>query len=104
MAENLYRALWSLLICVVVTVVVSLLTKPKTAEELQGLVRGYTEIPSEGGMPFYQRRCSGALCWASSSRFCSGFSGRRRLRWAGGSAARRGRKEIEAADLEVGTC
>jgi len=28
MAENLYRALWSWIICVVVTVVVSLVTKP----------------------------------------------------------------------------
>jgi SSS family solute:Na+ symporter len=55
MAENLYRALWSFLICVVVTVIVSLFSKPKTAEELKGLVRGYTEIPSESGMPFYQR-------------------------------------------------
>jgi SSS family solute:Na+ symporter len=55
MAENLYRALWSCLICVVVTVVVSLFTKPKTAEELEGLVRGFTEIPSESNMPVYQR-------------------------------------------------
>ena len=29
MAENMYRGLWSWIICVVVTVVVSLLTKPK---------------------------------------------------------------------------
>jgi SSS family solute:Na+ symporter len=55
MAENLYRALWSLLICVTVTVIVSLLSKPKSAEELKGLVRGLTEIPSESGMPFYKR-------------------------------------------------
>jgi SSS family solute:Na+ symporter len=55
MAENLYRALWSFLICVAVTVIVSLFSKPKTAEELKGLVRGLTDIPSESGMPFYQR-------------------------------------------------
>ena len=55
MAENLYRALWSFLICCAVTVIVSLFTKPKTAEELQGLVRGYTDIPIESGMSFYQR-------------------------------------------------
>ncbi len=55
MAENLYRALWSFLICVAVTVIVSLFTKPKSAEELKGLVRGFTEIPSETGMPFYKR-------------------------------------------------
>ena len=32
MAENMYRALWSWIICVVVTVVVSMLTKPKTGQ------------------------------------------------------------------------
>jgi len=47
MAENMYRALWSLLVCVLVTVVVSLLTKPKPNSELKGLVYGVTEIPSE---------------------------------------------------------
>jgi SSS family solute:Na+ symporter len=55
MAENLYRALWSFLICCAVTIIVSLFTQPKTAEELQGLVRGYTAIPSESGMSFYKR-------------------------------------------------
>jgi len=55
MAENLYRALWSFLICCAVTIIVSLFTKPKTAEELQGLVRGYTDIPSESDMSLYKR-------------------------------------------------
>ena len=55
MAENLYRALWSLLICVLVTVVVSLLTTPKPAAELTGLVYGRTAIPSEKQYPIYQR-------------------------------------------------
>jgi solute:Na+ symporter, SSS family len=48
MAENMYRALWSALICVIVTVAVSLVTKPKPDAELKGLVYGVTEIPSEG--------------------------------------------------------
>ena len=48
MAENMYRALWSCLICAVVTVVVSLATQPKPDAELQGLVYGVTEIPTEG--------------------------------------------------------
>jgi SSS family solute:Na+ symporter len=47
MAENMYRALWSCLVCALVTVVVSLLTKPKSDAELKGLVYGVTEIPSE---------------------------------------------------------
>src|SRR5574340_895890 len=38
MAENMYRALWSWLVCVIVTVVVSLVTRPKSAGELEGLV------------------------------------------------------------------
>ncbi len=55
MAENLYRALWAWLICVIVTVVVSLVTKPKPAAELKGLVRGLTEFPEDGNLPFYKR-------------------------------------------------
>lgn len=55
MAENMYRALWSWVICVVVTVVVSLLTRPKPVEELTGLVYGCTELPSEGHLPMWQR-------------------------------------------------
>ena len=55
MAENMFRALWSWLICVLVTVVVSLVTKPKPESELVGLVMGCTEIPGEGHLPLYQR-------------------------------------------------
>ncbi|MBS1854475.1 MAG: sodium:solute symporter family protein [Acidobacteria bacterium] len=55
MAENMYRALWSAVICVAVTVIVSLLTKPKPESELTGLVMGCTEIPGEGHLPLYQR-------------------------------------------------
>jgi SSS family solute:Na+ symporter len=61
MAENMYRALWSWTVCVLVTVVVSYLTKPKPAAELEGLVYGMTEIPSEGHLPFYRR----SIFWAS---------------------------------------
>ncbi len=55
MAENMYRALWSWIICVIVTVVVSLATRPKPEAELGGLVYGFTEIPSESDVAFYQR-------------------------------------------------
>jgi SSS family solute:Na+ symporter len=57
----MYRALWSWTVCVVVTVVVSLLTKPKPEKELTGLVYGCTDIPSEGHLAFYQR----PLFWAA---------------------------------------
>ncbi|MGC8641392.1 MAG: sodium:solute symporter family protein [Isosphaeraceae bacterium] len=55
MAENMYRALWSWLICVGVTVVVSLITRPKPDKELVGLVYGCTEIPSEQHMALWKR-------------------------------------------------
>jgi SSS family solute:Na+ symporter len=46
-AQNMFRALWSCLICIIVTVVVSLITRPKPEAELDGLVYGATQIPSE---------------------------------------------------------
>ena len=51
----MYRALWSWLVCVVVTVAVSLMTKPLPIEQLRGIVYGATDIPSEGHLPVYQR-------------------------------------------------
>jgi solute:Na+ symporter, SSS family len=55
MAENMYRALWSWVVCVIVTVVVSLLTKPKPDSELVGLVYGVTPIPHEADVPLWER-------------------------------------------------
>ena len=55
MAENMYRALWSSLLCIIVTIVVSLVTTPKPESELKGLVYGATDIPSERAMAFYLR-------------------------------------------------
>ena len=60
MAENMYRALWSWIICVVVTVVVSVLTKPKPERELSGLVYGCTVVPAETGLRWFQK----PLLWA----------------------------------------
>jgi solute:Na+ symporter, SSS family len=55
LAEDMYRALWSWLICVIVTIAVSLITKPKPAAELEGLVYGATKLPSEGNLPLFQK-------------------------------------------------
>jgi len=55
MAENMYRGLWSWLICVAVTVVVSLASRPKPVAELAGLVYGTCPLPSEGDLPLYKR-------------------------------------------------
>jgi len=60
MAENMYRALWSCLLCFVVTIVVSYMTKPRSDSELNGLVYGATAIPHEAEVPIYQR----PLFWA----------------------------------------
>jgi solute:Na+ symporter, SSS family len=55
MAENLYRALWSWIICVLVTIVVSLVTKPVPTEQLSGLVYGVTPIPHDGSTTIWQK-------------------------------------------------
>jgi SSS family solute:Na+ symporter len=55
MAENMYRALWSWIVCVAVTVVVSYLTPAKPESELGGLVYGATAIPHEPEVAFYHR-------------------------------------------------
>lgn len=55
MAESLYRMIWSWLICVAVTVSVSLLTQPMPYASLNGLVYGCTEIPSQGRYPLVQQ-------------------------------------------------
>jgi solute:Na+ symporter, SSS family len=55
MAENMYRGLWSWIVCVLVTVAVSYMTKPKPDSELKGLVYGVTAIPHEAVVPLYER-------------------------------------------------
>ncbi len=55
MAENMYRALWSCLICAFVTIAVSLVTKRKADADLQGLVYGVTDIPSESYVSTWHR-------------------------------------------------
>jgi len=60
LAQDMYQALWSFLICVLVTVVVSLATKPKADSELEGLVYGLTKVPSVGNVAIYQK----PLFWA----------------------------------------
>ncbi len=63
LAVDMWRALWSGIICVVVTVAVSLATKPKTELQLKGLVYGATELPSEGQLPLLKR----PIFWAGVS-------------------------------------
>ena len=55
MAANLYRALWSWIVCVVVTVVVSYMTKATPEAQLTGLVYGSTVIPHDGSRNLFEK-------------------------------------------------
>jgi len=61
LAQDMFQALWSFIVCVIVTVTVSLATKPIPDGQLTGLVYGLTEIPSVGDVPLYQK----PLFWAA---------------------------------------
>jgi SSS family solute:Na+ symporter len=54
-AQNMFRALWCWVVCVLVTVAVSLITKPKPDTELTGLVYGMTAIPHEEHVSIFHR-------------------------------------------------
>ncbi|HLZ12388.1 MAG TPA: sodium:solute symporter family protein [Candidatus Acidoferrum sp.] len=60
LAQDMYQALWSFIVCVAVTVVVSMATKAKPESELGGLVYGLTKVPSVGNVSIYQK----PLFWA----------------------------------------
>jgi len=55
MAQNFWTAIWAWTTCFVVTIVVSLLTRPRPAEELRGLVYSLTERPKDEGEPWFRR-------------------------------------------------
>src|ERR1700678_1238012 len=62
MAENIYRALWAWIVCGLVTVVVSYMTKPRPVAELEGLVYGASVLPKEHDDHWYQR----PIVWAGT--------------------------------------
>jgi solute:Na+ symporter, SSS family len=55
MAANLYRALWSWCVCVIVTIVVSYMTKATPEAQLTGLVYGSTVIPHDGSRNVFEK-------------------------------------------------
>lgn len=55
MAQNFWTAIYAWTACFVVTIVVSLMTRPRPAEELRGLVYSLTERPADEGTPWYKR-------------------------------------------------
>ncbi len=55
LAQDMYQALWACVTCVVVTVLVTLVTKPRPDEELRGLVYSLTEVAREEHTSFLHR-------------------------------------------------
>ena len=55
LAQDMYQALWSCVTCVVVTVLVTLVTKPRPDSELVGLVYSLTPLAREDRAPLLQR-------------------------------------------------
>jgi solute:Na+ symporter, SSS family len=67
MAQNFWIAILAFSSCLIFTVAVSMVTRPKPIEELHNLVYGYTTIPPEEWVPWYKRPVllaviAGALC------------------------------------------
>ncbi len=55
LAQQMWQALWAFIAVLVVSAVVTLVTKPRPESELRGLVMGLTDIPSEGDLPLVKR-------------------------------------------------
>lgn len=61
MAANFWRAWWAWLICAVVTILISLITKRQSKEELVGLVKGLSVETHDQHLPFIKRPAFYAL-------------------------------------------
>ena len=55
MAQNFWIAIWAWSACFVITIAISLVTKPKPEADLHHLVYGLTELPHDAGLPWYKR-------------------------------------------------
>jgi SSS family solute:Na+ symporter len=55
MAQNFWTAIWAWTACFVITILVSVITKPRKEEELAGLVYSLTERTRDEHLPWYQR-------------------------------------------------
>jgi len=62
MAQNFWAAIFAWTACFVVTILVSLMTKPRQQEELKGLVYSLTPRPSQEDLKWYQRPAVLAVC------------------------------------------
>ncbi len=55
MAQNFWTAIWAFLVCMIVTLVVSVMTRPREERELVGLVYSLTPKPEEHNLPWWKR-------------------------------------------------
>lgn len=55
MAQNFWTAIWAWTTCFVVTILISIVTKPREEKELVGLVYSLTPKPNEEHLPWYSR-------------------------------------------------
>jgi len=55
MAQNFWTAIWAWTACFVITILVSVITKPRREEELAGLVYSLTERTRDEHLLWYQR-------------------------------------------------
>ncbi|HZD77415.1 MAG TPA: sodium:solute symporter family protein [Acidobacteriaceae bacterium] len=55
MAQNFWTAIWAFVVCLIVTLVVSVLTKPREERELVGLVYSLTPKLEEHDLPWWKR-------------------------------------------------
>jgi solute:Na+ symporter, SSS family len=67
MAQNFWTAIYAWTSCFIVTIVVSMLTRPRADQELVGLVYSLTPRQSDAGRVWYQRPVTlGAIVLAAS--------------------------------------
>jgi len=55
LAQTFWTAIWAWSTCFIVTILVSLATRPRDPDALRGLVWSLTDRPRDGAMPWYQR-------------------------------------------------
>jgi SSS family solute:Na+ symporter len=55
MAQNFWTAIWAFVVCMIVTLLVSMLTRPREERELVGLVYSLTPKPEEHTLPWWKR-------------------------------------------------
>ena len=61
MAQNFWTAIYAWTTCFIVTILISIVTKPRADAELRGLVYSLTERPKDVGLSWYQRPATLAI-------------------------------------------